>query len=88
MKAHFVGFDEVQVPLGELGVPVDPAAPIQTAQGFALDRPEPFDKTPGDRLLPDARALQESRYGGVHLPRGHGLDEIALERRADRLGHR
>ena len=88
VETHLVRRGEVEVPLHELEVAVDPAAPIEVAQRLVLHRPEPVDERARDRLLPDARPLEHAGHERVDLARRHRLHEVAGDVAAEGLGER
>ena len=76
------------VSLRVVGQAIDPSAPSLIFNRLRLQHAKALDESPCDRLLAEARTVEESRDRCVHLPRRDRLYEIPLERRADRLGHR
>ena len=62
VESHLAGGGEIDIPAHQLVVPVDPAAPVEIAIALQLDRAESLDEAARDRLLADARALENLRH--------------------------
>jgi hypothetical protein len=88
VQSHLADLRELDVPIDELTVPIDPAAPVEGVIALVLKCAEPFDELSCHRLLPDLRALEDARHDGEDLPRIDRLDEIVIDVDADRLAHR
>ena len=85
IESHLAGGSEVHIPAHQLVVAVDPATPVEIAIALELDRAESLDEAARDRLLTDARALENLRDDGQHLTRVDRLDEIVADVDADRF---
>ena len=60
----------------------------RSANRLGLQVAKAVDEFARDGLLAMLGALEQTRERGVDLARRHRLDEVAVERRADGLGHR
>jgi hypothetical protein len=79
--------DEIEVPLRELAVALDPGTPVlRLAEHLHL--PEALDECPRDGLLPEARAVQDLRDRREHLAGMDRLDEVVAHVGADGFGER
>ena len=79
VESHLAGGGEVDVPSHQLVEAVDPAAPVEIPVALELDRAESLDEPARDRLLADARTLENLRHDAQHLPRIDRLDEVVAD---------
>src|SRR5689334_170787 len=66
---------QIEVPLRELDEAIDPASPIQVAKRLGLQHAKALDETSRQRLVVNARALEQAGDHGVDLARRYRLHQ-------------
>ena len=85
VEARLAGRGEVHVPAHQLREALHPAAPVEGALPLQLDGAKALDEGAGDRLLADARPVEDAGDGGQHLTRVDRLDQVVADVGAERL---
>src|SRR5687768_2694889 len=85
VETHLASGRKVDVPAHQLVEPIYPPAPVEIGVALELDCAEALDEAARDRLLPDARTIENPRHHAQHLAWIDRLDQVVPDVGADRF---